>query len=69
MEHATEDNRRRWSRFPIEMRVELFADRHEAKAFGRAVDLSEGGMRVQAAERGGRRAAAAVGGVEVSDPQ
>lgn len=46
MEHATEDNRRRWPRFPMEMRVELFAGQREVKAYGRAVDLSEGGLSV-----------------------
>jgi len=46
MEDPAKDNRRRWSRFSMEMRVELYAGQREPKVYGRAVDLSEGGISV-----------------------
>lgn len=46
MQEPNHDNRRRWSRFPLEMRVELYAGKREPKIYGRAVDLSEGGVSI-----------------------
>lgn len=46
------DNRRRWSRFSLETRVALYAaGQLEARAAGRAVDISEGGVSVLTVDR------------------
>jgi c-di-GMP-binding flagellar brake protein YcgR len=46
MQDPTHDNRRRWSRIALEMRVELYAGKREPRLYGRAVDLSEGGLSI-----------------------
>ena len=46
MQDPTHDNKRRWFRFPLEMRVELYAGKRDPRIYGRAVDLSEGGLSI-----------------------
>lgn len=46
MPDLSEDNRRRWSRFSMEMRVELYPGQRDPRIYGRAVDLSEGGLSI-----------------------
>ena len=46
MDYPTQQNRRRWARIPLEMRVELYVGERDPKVYGRAVDLSEGGISI-----------------------
>ncbi len=46
MHRPQPDDRRRFSRFSLEARVALYAGQVEPKAYGRAVDMSEGGLSV-----------------------